>query len=131
MNTKFKVIGLTRLGIKPASAGPEADALTTRPFELSNIYPLIMKNRRSAIRACSEVAGYVCTDEDKGIPLSAFPNDTTSELAVLLYTVPLLPHVKQESCEYRYQFLNHRLNPTWIRPQVYCFRSRRSIYKVI
>ena len=30
MNTNFKVIGLTRLGIKPKSTAPEADALTTR-----------------------------------------------------------------------------------------------------
>ena len=36
MNTNFKVIGLTRLGIKPESTAPEADALTTRPFELLN-----------------------------------------------------------------------------------------------
>ena len=33
MNTNVKVIGLTRLGIKPKSTVPEADALTTRPFE--------------------------------------------------------------------------------------------------
>ena len=84
MNTNFQVIGLTRLEIKPASTAPEADALTTGPFELLNIYPLIMRNRRSAIRASSEVASYLCTDEDKGIPLSAFPNDTTSKLAGLL-----------------------------------------------
>ena len=36
MNTNFKVIGLTRLGIKSTSTAPEADALTTRTFELSN-----------------------------------------------------------------------------------------------
>ena len=30
----FKVNGLTRLGIKPKSTTPEADALTTRPSEL-------------------------------------------------------------------------------------------------
>ena len=30
MNTNFKVIGLTRLGIKPKSTAPTADALTTR-----------------------------------------------------------------------------------------------------
>ena len=29
MNTNFKVIGLTRLGIKPKSVAPQADALTT------------------------------------------------------------------------------------------------------
>ena len=34
MDTNFKVIGLTRLGIKPKSTAPEADALTTRPSEL-------------------------------------------------------------------------------------------------
>ena len=34
MNTNFKVIGSTRLGIKPKSTAPEADALTTRPSEL-------------------------------------------------------------------------------------------------
>ena len=34
MNTNFKVIGLTRLGIKLESVAPEADALTTRPSEL-------------------------------------------------------------------------------------------------
>ena len=34
MNTSFKVIGLTRLGIKPKSTAPEADAHTTRPSEL-------------------------------------------------------------------------------------------------
>ena len=34
MNTNFKVIGLTRLGIKPKSTAPEADALTTSPSEL-------------------------------------------------------------------------------------------------
>ena len=35
MNTSFKVIGLARLGIKPESTAPEADALTTRPSELA------------------------------------------------------------------------------------------------
>ena len=35
MNTNFKVIGLTRLGINPKStAAAEVDALTTWPFEL-------------------------------------------------------------------------------------------------
>ena len=32
--TNFKVIGLTRLGIKTQSIAPAADALTTRPSEL-------------------------------------------------------------------------------------------------
>ena len=34
MNTTWKVIGLTRLGIKPKSTAQEADALTARPTEL-------------------------------------------------------------------------------------------------
>ena len=34
MNTYVKVIGLTRLGVKPESTAPEADALTTRLSEL-------------------------------------------------------------------------------------------------
>ena len=34
VNTKFKIIGLTRLEIKPKSTAPEADAVTTRPPEL-------------------------------------------------------------------------------------------------
>ena len=33
-NASFKVIGLTRLGMKPKSTAPEADALTTRQSEL-------------------------------------------------------------------------------------------------
>ena len=36
MNTNFQAIGLTRLGIKPDSTPPEADALTTRPSEQLN-----------------------------------------------------------------------------------------------
>ena len=34
VNSNFKVIGLTRLGIKTQSTALEADALTTRPSEL-------------------------------------------------------------------------------------------------
>ena len=37
VNINFKVIGLTRLGIKPKSTAPEADALITRPSELLTI----------------------------------------------------------------------------------------------
>ena len=37
MNTNFKFVGLTRLGIKPEFTGPEADALTTRPSELAAV----------------------------------------------------------------------------------------------
>ena len=34
VNTNFKVISLTRIGMKPESAAPEADALTTWPSKL-------------------------------------------------------------------------------------------------
>ena len=34
VNSNFKVIGLTRLGIKTQSTALEADALTTRPSDL-------------------------------------------------------------------------------------------------
>ena len=34
MNTNFRVIGLTQLGIKAQSTAPEADAFTIRPSEL-------------------------------------------------------------------------------------------------
>ena len=37
MNANFKVIGLTRLEIKPKSTAREADALTTRPSELLSL----------------------------------------------------------------------------------------------
>ena len=37
MNTNFKVIGLTRLGIESKSTAPEADALTTQPSELFSL----------------------------------------------------------------------------------------------
>ena len=44
VNTTFKVIGLTKLGIKPESAAPEADALTTRPSELCHLAISVMRN---------------------------------------------------------------------------------------
>ena len=38
MNSNFKVIGLTLLGIKPKFTAPKADALATRPTELFKLY---------------------------------------------------------------------------------------------
>ena len=37
MNTNSKVIGLTRLGIKPESTAPEVDALITQPSDMDVI----------------------------------------------------------------------------------------------
>ena len=44
VNSNFKVIGLTRLGIKPESTAHEADALTTRPSELLGLASLFDLN---------------------------------------------------------------------------------------
>ena len=41
MNTNFKVIGLTRLGIKPKSTAREADTLITHQSELFNYYVVL------------------------------------------------------------------------------------------
>ena len=38
VNTNFKVIGLTRLRMKPESTAPETDALTTRPSDRNFIF---------------------------------------------------------------------------------------------
>ena len=50
MNTNFKVIGLTLVGIKPESTAPEADALATRLSELlishGRMMVLAMKHSR-------------------------------------------------------------------------------------
>ena len=44
VNASFKVIGLTRLGIKPESTAPEAEALSTRTFKLlKNLIGLYLK----------------------------------------------------------------------------------------
>ena len=48
MNTNFKVIGLTRLGIKLESIASEADALITLPSGLLNV-TLEGKQRSSKI----------------------------------------------------------------------------------
>ena len=50
MNTNFKVIGLTRLGIKPKSAAPETDAITTRPSELLNFKKVCPKSVQNALK---------------------------------------------------------------------------------
>ena len=54
MNTNFKVIGLTRLGIKPKSTAPETDALTTRLSEqlISGLPLTISFFQCSCVRRC-------------------------------------------------------------------------------
>ena len=49
MNINFKVIGLTRLGIKPESTAPEADALTTRPSELYFLISTVSKKNLTVL----------------------------------------------------------------------------------
>ena len=47
-----------------------------------------MRKQRSAVRARVGGAGRLSTTLRWGIPLSAFPNGTTSKLAGFLHTVP-------------------------------------------
>ena len=49
MSSNFKVIGLTRLGIKPKSTAPEANALTTRPSELLPLDPAAHPERKVGV----------------------------------------------------------------------------------
>ena len=49
MNINFKVIGLTRLGIKPESTAPEVDALTTRPSELYFLISTVSKKNLTVL----------------------------------------------------------------------------------
>ena len=53
VNTNFKVIGLTRLGIKAKSTALEADVLTTRPSELSKPPSVQHLNTNTIISASS------------------------------------------------------------------------------
>ena len=67
-----------------------------------HIYSPTRRKRRSAVRARLGVAGHLSTTLRWGIPLSAFPNGTTSKLADFLHTVPSMLNVKQGSCEYQF-----------------------------
>ena len=57
MNTNFKVIGLTRLGIKSKSTAPEADTLTTRQFELGHAKVVI---QRFIVRVEIALTSFIC-----------------------------------------------------------------------
>ena len=50
MNINFNVIGLTRLGIKPKSTVPKADALITRSSEVLNFDKVCPKSVRNALK---------------------------------------------------------------------------------
>ena len=52
MNTNFKDIGLTRLGIKPESTAPKEDALTTRQSELSNFKQISLLTVKKFQESC-------------------------------------------------------------------------------
>ena len=56
MNTNFKVIGLTQLGIKPGSTGPEADALTTQPSELLKVVINVSHTHKKFVRQRLSIA---------------------------------------------------------------------------
>ena len=72
MNTNFKVIGLTRLGIKPKSTAPtEADALTTRPSELyfKHASPASWRSGNGiAIKTCDSWVGPIGHCDANGSP---------------------------------------------------------------
>ena len=67
-----------------------------------NIYPPIARKQSMRYNELAqELPAILFTTPTWGIPLSAFPNGTTSKLAgFVLHTVPLMLSVKQESCEY-------------------------------
>ena len=76
-----------------------------------HIYPPFTRKRWSTVQARLRIAGYLSTTlKLGGIPLSAFPNGSTSVLTGLLQTVPYMLNIKQGSCEY--QFLSHWFDPT-------------------
>ena len=75
------------------------------------IFILLSRESDEALYELAEELPAICLPHlDGGIPLSAFPNGITSELAGLLHTVPLMLNAKQGSCEY--QFLGHWFDPT-------------------
>ena len=59
MNTNFTVIGLTRLGIKSKGTAPEADALTTRPSELS-----VSASKNLKAYTCATTVAYAVSMRD-------------------------------------------------------------------
>ena len=70
MNSNFKVIGLTRLRVKPKSTVPEAGAFTTRPSALLNITDLqgasltCTKNNR---HACYEMGSLTIQAKNRAV----------------------------------------------------------------
>ena len=61
MNSNFKAIGLTRLGIKPNFTAPKAIALITRPFELSISTPVLkVICMNSRLFCCLFTVPYIC-----------------------------------------------------------------------
>ena len=104
-----RIIKLLR-GASLNMQGFAAPGLTNSFFSYWHIYPPITRKRPRAVRVRLGVAGHLSTIPKWGIPLSAFSNGTTSELAGLLRTVPLMLNVKQGSCEY--QFQSHWFDPT-------------------
>ena len=61
MNSNFKAIGLTRLGIKSNFTAPKANALTTRPSELiipTPVFKVICINSR--LSCCLFIVPHIC-----------------------------------------------------------------------
>ena len=61
MNTNFKAIGLTRLGIKPNFTAPKVNGLTTRPSELLIPTPFLkVISMNSRLSCCLFIVPYIC-----------------------------------------------------------------------
>ena len=60
VNSNFKVIGLTRLGIKPNFTPPKANALTTRPSELIIPTPVFKVFCMNSTLSCLFIVPYIC-----------------------------------------------------------------------
>ena len=92
-DTSFKVFGLTRPRMEPSLPASKANALNhCRKQKLVSCI-FILPSRESDIKALYELAyellAICLPHQDGGIPLSAFPNGTTSKLARLFSTLSL------------------------------------------
>ena len=78
MNTNFKVIGLTRLGIKPKFTALEADALTTRPFAFTIAadfsYDKYMLGYDLYVKLRGRIRGMGGITPGGGAPIKGVPN---------------------------------------------------------
>ena len=93
-----KVIGLTRLGIKPDFTAPIANALTTRPSELlvpTPVFNVIRMNSR--LSCCLFIVPYIC------ITIFIANTDCT------IFTWAIASFRRYRNFTYRYFDIKHKL----------------------